>query len=359
MLKRTLAALIAAFLTLPLLADLSLKTAELSDACMTFVYDNASFKGTLAEKKGKEIQAKAAKDNDAKMAEILKKLLPEGTTDSMKMVISFGGDINAEALEKAKSDLDGVKFIGAVTFKESVKQFFDMIPALPLLKSEVGEKVTIVPAKFGDYAGIEITEKTDDKSKIALAIANDGKTVVFAPPAFLKERVAAGNGEYSPKMKAVVNAANKGCGCALAFALPAEIKAMLVEEFVKENEMFDGDTKAAIGKLDGIALTVASSASDVSFCLKGVFEDAAAAAAVKASLLDAMAVPMGQAMLPSLVGENFAFPKTIASLIEGSATGLKVSLSEADVNALEPMMSSFAESALEKAEAEEAEEDEE
>lgn len=356
MLKRTLTALIAALLTLPLLADLSLKTAELSDACITFVYDNAAFKGSLAEKIGNEIQAKAAKENnDAKMAEILKKLLPQETTESGKMVISFGGDFNAEALENAKKDFNDVKFVGAVSFNGSVKQFFDMIPALPAIKPEVGMNVDIAPAKFGGYAGYEITEKAGDKSKIALAISNDGKTVVFGPPAFLKECVKAEAGKYSPKMKSIVDAASKNCGCALAIAVPAEIKAMMMSEFINDSEMLDDATKAAFGKLDGVALAFASSASDVSIYIKGVFEDAAAANTVKTAALDAMVVPMCQAMLPGLVGENFAFPKTIASLLDGSVTGLKVSLNESDCNLLVPMMSSFAEKALEKNAAEEAE----
>ncbi|MCQ2396710.1 MAG: hypothetical protein MJ106_03315 [Lentisphaeria bacterium] len=356
MLKRTLTALVAALLTLPLLADLSLKTAELSDAHVTFVYDNALFKNTLLEKIGNEIQEKAAKENnDAKMAEVLRNLLPREITDSVKMVISFGGDLSAEALQSAKDDLSNVKFVGAASFNGSVKPFFDMIPALPAIKPEVGKNVDIAPAKIGDYAGYEITEKAGDKSKIALAISNDGKTVVFGPPAFLKECVKAEAGKYSPKMKSIVDAASKNNGCALAIALPAEIKAMLVEQFINENEMLDDATKAAFGKLDGFALTFASSASDVSFSVKGAFEDAASANAVKTALLDAMAVPMGQAMLPGLVGENFAFPKTIASLLDGSVTGLKVSLNETDCNLLVPMMTSFAEDALKKSAAEDAE----
>lgn len=350
MLKRTFTALLAALLTLPLLADLSLKTAEVGEASFTIALDTSSLKGSLADKKSKEYKAQCAKDNeDAKLAETIEKILPPGTFENMKMVMSIGGDIDPEAIESAKKDLASLKLIGAIEFKESIKQFFDMIPMLPMIKPEMGEKVDVVPMAVGSYQGIEITEKGDAKSKIVLVLSNDGKTMVFGPPAFVKQCVLAEAGKYSTTMKAVLEAANKDCAGAVAIALPADVKSSLMGDFVNGAEMLDADTKAAIGKLNGIAITWKSSANDVTLCLKGAFEDAAAATAFKAAIIDSMLIPMGQMYLPQFVGADAAFPKTLASFTDGAAACMKITLNEADINGLLPLLTSMAGKVIEKA----------
>ena len=330
MLKRALFAFAATLAVLPLFADLTLKNAELADATLIVRFDNAPFQGSFFDKKIKEFQEQQIAANpDLKDMKALEAMLPPGTQEKAKIMVVSNENMEDAPNPEALKD----KLLIALEYPQSVKPLFDAIPALTALKPELAEKVTFTPTKVGEYAALEITAKKDGR-KFVTVISNSGTVFLIGSPELVKQAVTAPQ-TFGPAPAKALNAV-ADAPSALVIVLPQSLKAT-IKDGLHDDESLPPEAKAALAGIDSVAFTFTSSPEDITIAIQGIFQNDTEAAALKAGLLDTMVVPAGKQMLPSLLGPEFAFPQTIASLQKGALAGLSVKLTEKDCNAFKPM----------------------
>lgn len=328
MLKRALFTFAATLAVLPLFADLTFKNAELADATIIVRHDNLPFQGSFLDKKFKEFQEQQIAANpDLKDMKAIEAMLPPGSKEKMKIMI-----VSNENLETRPENLQG-KILIAMEYPESVKPIFDALPALAALKPEVAEKVTVTPTKIGEYAAMELTSKKHDAKILAVA-SNSGTVFLMGTPELVKQAVNAPQA-FGPVQAKALNAVADAPG-ALVVLLPQSLK-FAIKDGLHGDESLPPEAKTALAGIDSIALTWTSSPADITLAFQGIFQNDTEAAALKTGLLDTMVVPAGKQMLPSLLGPEFEFPQTIASLQKGALAGLSVKLTEKDCNAFKPM----------------------
>ncbi len=330
MFKKAFLAVALCLSTLALHADLTLQSMEYAEAQVLVQANEAALKGSLLEKIFEQKQSEANGGKPA-ITKQIEAMLPPGVQGTAKFALA-AGDANAPELpdmENVDEDLTKVKFLGATSFGASLQSLFSMVPMLPMMVPEVGEKVTILPIQVEGYAGYRLTDKANNLKTLDVILSKDGRTVLFGHKDMVAS-AAAGKTTALPPALAAAKAANATDGFAIALSDPKhqdDLKASL------ESSSLEPISKAALGNIQTVALLVNSTPEAIKLTLRGFFPDEPGAAAVRDNILNTILIEGAKQIVPFFL-PGTTFVNTLAATQKGNVAEITGSFTEADINAI-------------------------